>query len=195
MRIPLLAALASALAIAGVLLLRDGDPEIASADARASSLQAGAASPDVLDVRAGAAPGADLADPARPDIVRAGPPEGVDDPEEIARWFESRVVERLVAPALPPGAQRRFADRPVDWTYVADVLSGRVSGIPSETLAGLTLPEMDELGDIPYVEQLRQEKRFDELRELGFENETIPWPVCIRTGTCGLDARSSPPRT
>ena len=54
---------------------------------------------------------------------------------------------------------------------------------------------MDELGDIPYVEQLRQEKRFDELRELGFENETLPWPVCIRTGTCGLDERSSPPRT
>jgi hypothetical protein len=52
---------------------------------------------------------------------------------------------------------------------------------------------MDELGDIPYVEELRREKRYQELYELGFENETAPWPACLRKGTCRRDPASSPP--
>jgi hypothetical protein len=84
-------------------------------------------------------------------------------------------------------------DRDIDWVYLRDVFEGRVSGIPNETRAGLSLQEIDELGDIPYVEQLREEERYEELRELGFENETVPWPACLRTATCRRDRVSSPP--
>jgi hypothetical protein len=87
----------------------------------------------------------------------------------------------------------RSGDRDIDWVYLQDVFEGRVSGIPNETRAGLSLQEIDELGDIPYIEQLRQEERYEELRELGFENETVPWPSCLRTATCRRDRISSPP--
>jgi hypothetical protein len=81
----------------------------------------------------------------------------------------------------------------IDWAYLRDVFAGRISGIPNETRAGISLQEMDELGDIPYIEQLRQEERYEELRDLGFENETVPWPDCLRTATCRRDRASSPP--
>ncbi len=132
-----------------------------------------------------------------------GPP--VADPEALAAWFEARVLAELAdapvdggpipLPGTPGGPihARLAADPRVNWAYVDDVFSGRVSGIPSETKAGISLPELDELGDIPYVEQLRREQRFEELRELGFVNETVPWPACIRTGSCRRDRASSPP--
>jgi hypothetical protein len=118
------------------------------------------------------------------------PPPPTEDPEQLAAWFERQVEGELLrqkaGAAVEPG-------RPVDWAYLADVFAGRISGIPNERLAGVSLQEMDRLGQVPYVEQLRQEKRFDELRDLGFENETIPWPACLRTATCRIDRASSPP--
>jgi hypothetical protein len=83
--------------------------------------------------------------------------------------------------------------RQINWSYLEDVFEGRISGIPNETKAGINLQEIDELGDIPYIEQLREEGRYEELRELGFENETTPWPACLRKGACRLDSASSPP--
>lgn len=116
------------------------------------------------------------------------------DAEALAVWFRSEVLRGLAKPGeAAAGPTRRSAGVEVDWSYVDDVLSGRVSGIPSERRAGLSLQELDAIGEIPYVERLRKEKRFDELRELGFENETIAWPVCLRTATCRLDRASSPP--
>lgn len=159
---------------------------------------------------------------AQPTSERPAPPP-TDDPEVLAAWFEERVMEELgrrdaaseaalrrnaptgvrarrrllVARAgTAPAAQDRRESSPehdVDWAYVQDVFDGRISGIPNEARAGLTLQELDELGDIPYVEELRAEKRYDELSDLGFENETIPWPSCVRTGTCRRDQNSSPP--
>jgi hypothetical protein len=87
----------------------------------------------------------------------------------------------------------RRSGRHVDWEYLQGVFEGRISGIPNEAKAGLTLQEIDELGEIPYVEELRREGRYEELRDLGFENETTPWPACIRKGTCRRDGASSPP--
>jgi hypothetical protein len=87
----------------------------------------------------------------------------------------------------------RGGDRDIDWVYLQDVFEGRVSGIPNETRAGISLQEIDQLGDIPYIEQLRQDERYEELRDLGFENETVPWPSCLRTATCRRDRVSSPP--
>jgi hypothetical protein len=111
-----------------------------------------------------------------------------------------RPVRLASAGAAPPFETERGGwnpsgrgDRDIDWAYLQDVFDGRVSGIPNETRAGISLQEMDELGDIPYVEQLRREKRYQELYELGFENETTPWPACLRKGTCRRDPVSSPP--
>lgn len=118
------------------------------------------------------------------------------DPELVSTWFEQRVMqelERSAARARGAASNPSAASERVNWAYVTDVFEGRVSGIPDERRSGISLQEMDDLGDIPYVEQLRKEKRFDELSELGFLNETVPWPACLRTGTCRLDARSSPP--
>jgi hypothetical protein len=118
------------------------------------------------------------------------------DPEAVSGWFRQRVMqelERSTPQERRAGSSGSAAAERVDLAYVTDVFEGRVSGIPDERKAGISLQEMDELGDIPYVEQLRKEKRFDELSELGFLNETVPWPACLRTGTCRLDARSSPP--
>jgi hypothetical protein len=113
----------------------------------------------------------------------------------LAEWFQEQVLEELArSGAVPqPVPSRSAPDAAVDWDYVEAVFDGRVSGIPDERKAGLSLQELDALGDIPYVEQLRDEKRFEELRELGFEDETVPWPNCLRTGTCRLDRASSPP--
>jgi hypothetical protein len=105
-----------------------------------------------------------LADPA------TAPPQ---DPEALASWFESQVRREL-------GAR---AHEGIDQAYLRDVFAGRVSGIPDERRAGLTLQEMDALGDIPYVEALRNEGRLDELRELGFE------PTVIEAPADGADAR------
>jgi hypothetical protein len=85
------------------------------------------------------------------------------------------------------------SDRHIDWAYLQGVFDGRISGIPNEAKAGVSLQEIDELGDIPYIEQLREDGRYEELRELGFENETVPWPSCLRTATCRRDRASSPP--
>lgn len=84
-------------------------------------------------------------------------------------------------------------EQEVNWFYLQDVFQGRISGIPNERKAGVSLQVMDELGDIPYVEELRREKRYEELRDLGFENETVPWPDCLRKAACRLDSASSPP--
>jgi hypothetical protein len=100
---------------------------------------------------------------------------------------------RPAGAALVGSDSSERVERDIDWVYLRDVFEGRISGIPNETKAGLTLQEMDELGEIPYVEQLRSEERYEELRDLGFENETTPWPVCLRTGTCRRDRASSPP--
>lgn len=76
-----------------------------------------------------------------------------------------------------------------NWDYLEDVYAGRVSGIPSEQRAGVSLRQMDQMGTIPYVETLREELRIDELEALGLvdpatEPPQHPWPVCVRTGTC-----------
>lgn len=148
------------------------------------------------------------------DAVSASPPEpqaamdwaappSSDDPEALAAWFQERVLRGLektpdgATPDSPNGlllpSGPRRDDPNVNWNYVREVLTGRVSGIPNERQAGLSLQEIDQIGDIPYVEQLRKEQRFDELRALGFENETAPWPACLRSGTCRRDRASSPP--
>jgi hypothetical protein len=126
----------------------------------------------VRPARAGRAD-AGLPDARRPDARRPGRP----------------------APEQPRSPEERFAGRDVDWAYLEDVFSGRVSGIPNERRAGLTLQEIDELGEIPYVEQLREEGRGEELAELGFDEAELPpaWPACLRTATCRRDGRSSPP--
>jgi hypothetical protein len=112
---------------------------------------------------------------------------GIRDPIRIA---SARVPHRADAERV----ERRLSERgDVDWAYLQDVFDGRVSGIPNERRAGISLQEIAEVGDIPYVEQLREEGRFDELYDLGFENETIPWPACLRTATCRRDPNSSPP--
>jgi len=94
---------------------------------------------------------------------------------------------RLAATGLDPEDVER-----IDWEYLRGVFSGRISGIPDERKAGISLQQMDALGDIPAIESLREQERFEELRDLGFENETIPWPVCLRTGSCRRDPASSP---
>jgi hypothetical protein len=81
----------------------------------------------------------------------------------------------------------------IDWAYLEDVFDGQVFGIPNERRAGISLQEIDELGDIPYIEQLRAERRYEELLDLGFEEGTAPWPVCLRTASCRRDPASSPP--
>lgn len=115
------------------------------------------------------------------------PPE---DPRALASWFESEVLRELgerdepqriaarIAWAGPAGA----ADG-IDWDYVRAVFRGRVPGIPDERRAGISLKEMDQLGDIPYVEALRSQGQIDELRELGFE------PVVLDATEPGYQAR------
>jgi hypothetical protein len=153
---------------------------------------------------------------------RASEPPAREDPEALSAWFEAQLrselahgasarrspptawpaadaapVRRVSAGAGPAG---RRAPPPgidparVDWAYLDAVFAGRVSGIPSETRAGLSLREMDRLGSIPYVETLRAEGRLDELRTLGFEDEPamVPWPVCQRTGNCRRDDDGDP---
>ncbi len=138
-------------------------------------------------------------------------PPPTDDPEALSEWFQARVLERLRddparaadvavaggAPIDPEISALRAAlgrdDGDVDWRYVRDVFSGRISGIPDERRAGMTLQEIDRIGDVPHLDELRREQRYDELRELGFENENMPWPSCIRSGTCRRDRSSSPP--
>ncbi len=144
----------------------------------------GAGAPGPADVRLVGTP----ADDETPiEVAAAGP-----TPEErrAARAAQGSAVLREME------AEGRLAA--VDWDYVDDVFQGRISGIPSEHRAGLTLPELDRLGEIPYVEQLREEGRADELRELGLGNgsdartPSVPWPECVRLGVCRRDALSSP---
>lgn len=108
---------------------------------------------------------------------------------ELANAGETR-TDRAELTFVHP---RELDGREVDWDYVQDVFAGRVTGIPNESKAGLSLQEMDKLGDIPYVETLREEGRYEELRDLGFDRETTPWPACLRKGRCRLDRISSPP--
>jgi len=96
-------------------------------------------------------------------------------------------ASRLASAEIGPEERGR-----IDWQYLRDVFSGRISGIPDERKAGISLQQMDALGEIPAIQALREQERFEELRALGFENETIPWPVCLRTGTCRRDPASSP---
>lgn len=176
--------------VAGLLAREEPvDPGDASAPAPATTLSPGAVAP-------AHAPAVEDAE-ARP-----------TDPDELAAWFEQRVLQGLdegpaggVREVSAQGSDPRSAlraalgrdDRDVDWGYVDDVFSGRVSGIPDVRRAGVTLQELDRIGDVPYLERLRAEQRYDELRELGFENENAPWPSCIRSGTCRRDRGSSPP--
>lgn len=174
----------------------------------------------VADV-APAAPPAAAAFATPPEAGRAAqsdatPPPG-DDPDALAAWFRDQVMQAYerdeagaghggtrsstatrrpvrIARAQPSAQGGALADgHRIDWAYLEDVFSGRVSGIPDERRAGISLQEMDRIGGVPYVEELRQEKRYDELRDLGFENETTPWPMCIRLGVCRRDRASSPP--
>jgi hypothetical protein len=78
---------------------------------------------------------------------------------------ESRVVASLVESGRSDG---------IDWSYLQDVFDGRVRGIPNERRAGLSLQEMDDLGEVPYLEELREEGRFDEVAELDVEEEPAP---------------------
>lgn len=130
-------------------------------------------------------------------IAAGSPPAAPPDPEALAAWFQRQVLqelERSSSGARAADSVESKANTRINWRYVEGVFEGRISGIPNERQAGISLQEMEELGDIPYVHQLRKEKRFDELRDLGFENETVPWPECLRTATCRLDRASSPPR-
>jgi hypothetical protein len=157
-----------------------------------------------------ATPRAAIPDPPDPGTE----PPTAAEPEVLAAWFEEAVLRELeantpranaagptrpsqagIAGALEPrqAGLDPLEPEPIDWAYIEAVFEGRISGIPNEHKAGLSLQEMDEIGDIPYVEQLRAESRFEELRALGFENETVPWPACMRTASCRRDAASSPP--
>jgi hypothetical protein len=122
-----------------------------------------------------------------PDVAAAS------DSEVVAVWFQRRVMQGSSVRRSGSQAWSRRIDgrRACHRAYVGR-LRPRLRHTRRRKL-GISLQELDELGDIPYVEQLREEKRFDELSELGFENETVPWPACLRTGTCRLDAKSSPP--
>lgn len=154
----------------------------------------------VPDARTGPVSSAPTISPA---LADGASPPSTDDPEALASWFREEVLRGLerppaagpspepAPPVLPSGPRRN--DPSVNWAYVRDVLAGRVSGIPDERQAGLSLQEMDQIGDIPYVEKLRSEQRYDELRALGFENENAPWPACLRSATCRRDRASSPP--
>jgi hypothetical protein len=140
---------------------------------------------------------------AAPAEVGAGPPIRVasaraprQEAAQGARQSTQRTTRQAVRPAGTGRAESdpsEYSDRDIDWFYLQDVFDGRISGIPNERKAGISLREIDELGEIPYVEQLRQEQRYEELRDLGFEDETTPWPACIRKGTCRRDSASSPP--
>jgi len=62
----------------------------------------------------------------------------------------------------------------VDWGYLHEVFTGRVSGIPNERRAGISLAEMVEIGQVPYVEALRRAGDLDALRDLGLGPEPSP---------------------
>jgi len=111
------------------------------------------------------------------------------DPEALASWFQDAVLREFPAPqdegrAWPARANRsarrdnssareRAAAvdpdlaRRANWTYLEDVFAGRVSGIPNERKAGISLAEMTRLGDVPHVQTLRREGRLEELNDLG----------------------------
>jgi len=158
----------------------------ASPDERAARFQERV----LREIRAMDASASDGAGPARSAGSAARPSPGVRSTAGSLRTSgrASDLSEsRLAATGLGPEDRER-----VDWEYLRGVFSGRISGIPDERKAGISLQQMDALGDIPAIEALRQQERFEELRDLGFENETIPWPVCLRTGTCRRDPASSP---
>jgi hypothetical protein len=112
---------------------------------------------------------------------------GIRAPIRIA---SAQVPHRADAERVEGGPSERSD---IDWAYLEDVFDGQVFGIPNERRAGISLQEIDELGDIPYIEQLRAERRYEELLDLGFEEGTAPWPQCLRTASCRRDPASSPP--
>jgi hypothetical protein len=121
------------------------------------------------------------------------PPERIDldrPPPRTARAAERPRGDLRRAPAVVADPERYAS---ANWDYLNDVFDGRVSGIPSEAKAGVSLPDIDALGEVPILEQLREEERFDELADLGLDPGTVAWPVCLRTGTCRRDGNSSPP--
>lgn len=75
-----------------------------------------------------------------------------------------------------PRVDRDDAFRRADWEYLNDVYAGRVTGIPNERKAGVTVFEMAALGNVPYVDQLRAEGDLEALRDLGFTPEPAPPP-------------------
>lgn len=124
--------------------------------------------------------------------VSAGPPprrgERAEEqaPVRIPPQVPAPLREAAAASGLP--AETLAA---VDWDYVGAVFSGRISGIPNETKAGLPLSDLERLGDVPALEELRAEGDHATLIALGVE-ESVPWPACLRTGTCRRDPVSSP---
>lgn len=161
-----------------------------------------AAGPDEAPTSVRSAPRAAASDAPAPPPQTGAP----GDPDALAASFRQEVLreleqsqrqeDRKVMAGMLLGSTDpdRFAQLDqVDWAYVEDVFAGRISGIPDERKAGISLQQMDRIGDIPYVQQLRAEKRFDELADLGFDGETVPWPLCMRTASCRLDRKSSPP--
>lgn len=82
-----------------------------------------------------------------------------------------QTVEATTDPAL---AELRSRANPA---YLKDVFEGRVSGIPNERKAGISIREMTQLGNVPYVEQLRREGRIAELEELGVGPRPAPTVV------------------
>jgi hypothetical protein len=143
------------------------------------------------------------AEPAAPESeadALAAPP---GDPQALASWFESEVLRELearsgggadpqrVAVALGWG-EGAGAPGSIDWAYLRDVYAGRISGIPDERRAGISLQQMDQLGDVPYVEALRADGRLDELRELGFEPTVIEAPEPGEEARFPLNPRLEP---
>lgn len=121
--------------------------------------------------------------------------EAAPGPRGAPRAEVAGVPEAALRAGLDPEAVRAVVPAArrdaVDWDYVAAVLAGRVSGIPDEQRAGLSLQELDALGDVPFVEELRQRGDRGELVRLGLA-ESHGWPACVRPGTCRTDPASWP---
>lgn len=110
-------------------------------------------------------------------------------PSQASRTQETPEVARRQASAPPGSRPPRRAEiegparraeiegsaRRADWEYLEDVFAGRVSGIPNERKAGISLQEMARLGPVPHVDALREQGDLEALRDLGFEPAVVSW--------------------
>lgn len=117
-------------------------------------------------------------------------------PIRTASLLETRTAPTPTAPvgtrAREEALRRRLQSDPgVDWEYLEDFYSGRVSGIPSETRAGATLQEIDAAGEVPYFERLRQEGDYAELSDLDLP-EQRNLPLCRIVSSESLPVCSVP---